>query len=215
MTPRERKLTEQFHRLYYDGPRGAGRPWEQTRWMGVPCQKCPLDLWAYQEIIFEVRPDLIIETGTLFGGSALYMAHMLDLIGKGSVVSIDVEKRSRRPVHPRIRYVRGSSSDPEVLRSILRGRRRNEVRMVVLDSDHTKNHVAEELRLLSSVVSRGSYLIVEDTNVNGNPVLPEFGPGPREAVDAFLKSDRRFVADRSREKLLLTFNPDGYLKRVR
>ena len=215
MTAGERKVITAFHRLYYDGPRQAARPWERTRWMGVPCQKCPLDLWVYQEIIFEVRPDLIIETGTLFGGSALYMAHMLDLVGKGRIVSIDVETRARRPVHPRIRYVRGSSTDPEVLRSIMRGRRRSETRMVVLDSDHANAHVTEELRLFANVVSRGSYLIVEDTDVNGNPVLPALGPGPREAVEAFLKSDRRFVADRSREKLLLTFNPGGYLKRLR
>ena len=85
--------------------------------------------------------------------------------------------------------------------------------MVVLDSDHTRDHVAEELRLYAPLVTSGCYLVVEDTNVNGNPVLPEFGPGPQEAVAEFLAQTDDFEVDHEREKLMLTFNPNGYLRR--
>jgi cephalosporin hydroxylase len=85
--------------------------------------------------------------------------------------------------------------------------------LVILDSDHTKDHVLAEMRAYGPLVTRGSYLIVEDTNINGHPVLPDFGPGPWEAVEEFLQGNDQFQVDRSREKLLMTFNPMGYLRR--
>src|SRR5207237_5612429 len=103
LKPAENAVVRAFHRLYYDGAEGKGRPFEDTQWMGVPCLKCPLDLWAYQEIVFETKPDLIIETGSYKGGSALFLAHLFDLMGNGHVVSIDIEHRER-PQHPRITY---------------------------------------------------------------------------------------------------------------
>lgn len=87
--------------------------------------------------------------------------------------------------------------------------------MVILDSDHRKDHVLKELRAYSQYVTVDSYLIVEDTNINGHPVYPDYGPGPMEAVEESLKEDDRFAVDRTKEKLLLTFNPGGYLRRVR
>lgn len=214
MKPGEKAVVEAFHRLYYDGPQGEGRVHHRTFWMGVPCLKCPMDLWAYQEILFEVRPDLVLETGTHRGGSALFLAHMLDLLGSGEVVTIDVLEHPGRPEHPRIRYVRGSSADEGLVRGLLAGRPAAQRRLVILDSDHSKAHVARELALFAPCVSPGSYLVVEDSNVNGHPVLPEFGPGPSEAVAEFLAGHPEFVADVSREKFLMTFNPGGYLKRV-
>ncbi|GAI83537.1 unnamed protein product, partial [marine sediment metagenome] len=86
--------------------------------------------------------------------------------------------------------------------------------MVILDSDHSKQNVLNELRIYSKFVTKGSYLIVEDTNINGHPVYPEFGPGPMEAVDDFLKENKDFVVDKNKEKLILTFNPNGYLKKI-
>ena len=206
-----RTTIDAFHALYYNGMPGEGLIFQRTFWMGVPCWKCPLDLWVYQEILHEIRPDLIIETGTNAGGSALYLAHILDILGHGQVVSIDITDMPR-PAHPRVRYITGSSADPQVIASAVRGTARG-VCMVVLDSDHTKEHVGRELELLAPYVTPGSYLVVEDTNINGHPVYPTFGPGPHEAVSAFLQKHPEFVVDPTREKFLLTFNPGGFLRR--
>lgn len=205
-------VIDAFHALYYDGPPGAGQIYHRTSWLGVPCLKCPLDLWIYQELLWELKPDVVIETGTHLGGSALFMATVLDAIGHGIVITIDIVAASR-PGHPRIRYVQGSSADAalvDAVRDRWPGRR-----LVVLDSDHAAAHVARELALFAPLVDVGSYLIVEDTNVNGHPAHPTFGPGPWEAVDAFLQTTDTFAVDREREKFLMTFNPRGYLRRVR
>jgi len=214
MTETEREIVEKFHKLYYDGPKGKTALFDTTRWMNYPCLKCPLDLWIYQEIMSEVQPDLILETGTHSGGSALFMAHILDVLGKGEIISIDISDQYARPTHPRITYVRGSSADPDLVAGIMQGRR-EERRMVILDSDHSKAHVEKEMRLFAPLVSVGSYLIVEDTNINGHPAYPSFGPGPYEAVQEFISSNSYFVIDEEREKFLMTFNPKGYLKRLR
>jgi cephalosporin hydroxylase len=207
------RIISSFHDLYYNGPPGEGLIFQRTYWMGVPCQKCPLDLWIYQEIVHEIRPDLVIETGPAAGGSALFMAHIMDLVGKGEVITIDIEP-GVRPVHPRIRYLLGTSTDEALLASVLRDRP-DEVRMVILDSDHSQAHVRRELALLSPHVTVGSYLIVEDSNINGHPTYPAFGPGPFEALEEFLDSTTDFIVDPSREKFLMTFNPKGFLKRVK
>jgi cephalosporin hydroxylase len=215
MKASERSIVDAFHRLYYAGPEGEGRVHHRTRWMGVPCLKCPMDLMAYQEILFETRPGLVVETGTHEGGSALFLAQMLDLLGSGEVVTIDVLDRPGRPAHARIRYVTGSSGDAELVARIFEGRSPDEGRLVILDSDHSRPHVLRELQLFAPRVPVGGYVVVEDSNVNGHPVLPEFGPGPREAIEEFLAGRPEFEADLSREKFLMTFNPGGYLKRVR
>ena len=211
----EEHVVREFHRLYFDGPAGEGRVHHRTTWMGVPCLKCPLDLWVYQEILAQVRPALVVETGTHRGGSALFLAHALDALGLGEIVSIDVLAGDGRPAHPRIRYVTGSSSDRDVVAPIFAGRDPEEPRVVILDSDHSREHVLRELAIFAPRVSSSGYLVVEDTNVNGRPVLPEHGPGPGEAVDEFLAANSEWERDRSREKFLLTYNPGGYLRRKR
>ena len=213
MNEREKATIDDFHNLYYTGLEGENEIYLRTTWMNVPCQKCPLDLWIYQEIFAELKPDLVIETGTYYGGSALYMAHVLDVLGKGEIITIDISDRAPRPIHPRIRYIEGSSADEDLIRGLLK-ERPDEVRLVILDSDHSRTHVLEELRILSPFVSIGSYLIVEDTNINGHPTLPTFGEGPYEAVEEFLQTSSDFMVDSSREKFLMTFNPRGFLKRV-
>jgi cephalosporin hydroxylase len=206
-------ITRAFHRLYYYSAFRGGT-WHQTRWLGVQLWKCPLDLWVYQEILFDRRPDVVIETGTAAGGSALFLASLFDLLGQGRVISIDIAEQPARPEHPRITYLNRSSTDPETLEQI-RGEIGPEERvMVVLDSDHRKEHVLEELRAYSELVTPGQYLIVEDTNLHGSPVLPEHAPGPMEAVGAFLAENSAFQSDRTQEKFLLTFNPRGYLLRA-
>lgn len=213
MNQDERHIVDVFHNLYYNGPQGGGYTHLNTYWMGVLCQKCPLDLWIYQELIFEQRPDLIVETGTHSGGSALFLAHLCDLLGHGEVVSIDIETRPR-PVHPRIRYILGSSGDPAIVEQALSAYKAKENILVILDSDHSERHVLRELELLAPLVKVGGYLIVEDTNINGHPTYPEFGPGPYEAVGKFLAANPHFEIDHAREKFMMTFNPRGYLKRT-
>jgi cephalosporin hydroxylase len=203
-------VTQAFHILYYES---AGKTWENTRWMGVPILKNPLDLWIYQEIIFETKPDLLIECGTYKGGSALYFAHLFDLLGRGGVISIDVFDYPDKPVHPRIQYLIASSISVGAVESVRDHIRPGMSVMVSLDSHHTKEHVLQELNLYSELVTAGQYLVVEDTNVNGHPVAPGHGGGPWEAVEEFLTANSSFKLDTDREKLLLTFHPGGFLRR--
>jgi cephalosporin hydroxylase len=208
------QIVDAFHRLYYEHNDGA-TTWRDTYWMGVPTRKCPLDLWVYQEILHERRPTLIIECGTAFGGSALYLAHLCDILNCGRVATIDIDITSygERPQHPRIRYLTGSSVDDSIIAGLREQITDRDRVMVILDSDHSRDHVLAELRAYSRLVTAGDYLIVEDTSVNGHPVFADFGPGPMEALDDFLAENHDFDIDASREKLLLTFNPRGYLRR--
>jgi len=202
-------VTDAFHRLYYDTA-----VWKDTYWLGVHAQKCPLDLWIYQEILYEQRPDLIIETGTAHGGSALFLASVCELLGRGEIVTVDIHPIEDRPVHDRITYLTGSSTAAEVVSKVERLAEGREHILVILDSDHARDHVLDELRAYSRFVPAGGYLIVEDTNVNGHPVFPEHGPGPREAIEAFLTETDEFEVDATREKLFLTFNPGGFLRKI-
>jgi len=201
-----------FHQLYYNT---RGTTWSNTYWLGVPAEKTPQDMWVYQEILHETRPDVLIWAGTADGGSAYYFATMFDLMGRGRVITIDIADSPKRPRHNRITYVRGSSTAPETVAKVKSLIAPGESVMVSLDSDHSKAHVAEELKIYSDMVASGCYLVVEDTNVNGHPVFPEFGPGPMEALQDFLSVDHRYEIDHSREKFGLTFFPDGWLRRVR
>jgi cephalosporin hydroxylase len=201
-------VTEAFHRLYYDTA-----VWKDTHWLGVRTQKCPLDLWVYQEILHEVKPDLVIETGTAHGGSAYYLASLMDLIGRGEIVTVDIHPIEGRPEHPRITYVTGSSTADEVVQEVERLAEGHDRVLVILDSDHSRDHVLDELRIYNRFVTPGSYLIVEDTNVNGHPVMPEHGPGPMEALDDFLAEADGLEIDAAREKFFMTFNPRGFLRK--
>lgn len=209
-------IVKEFHRLYYNT---RSRTWTNTRWLGVPVIKCPFDLWVYQEMLFELRPDVVVECGTSQGGSAYFLASMCELVGQGHVITIDLYPKPNRPQHERLTYLSGSSTDPQIVREVTHRIRdaggESASVLVLLDSDHSREHVLDELRLYSPFVTPGSYVIVEDTNLNGHPVWPDFGPGPMEAVDIFLSENDDFVIDTSREKFYLTWNPRGYLKRVK
>ena len=210
----EAAIVGEFHKLYFDA-RAFNMTWRNTFWLGCPVLKCPLDLWIYQEILAELRPEVIVESGTAYGGSSFYLASVCDMLDRGRIVTMDIEPRDGRPVHPRITYITGSSLSDEVFGRISGAVAGAESVLVILDSDHRKEHVLAELRLYGPIVTRGSYLIVEDTNLNGHPVLPDYGPGPAEAVAEFLASEQSFAVDSGREKLYLTFNPGGYLRKVR
>jgi cephalosporin hydroxylase len=198
--------------LYYQD---RAHTWGAMTWFGVPTQKYPTDMWIYQEIFYEVKPDLVIEAGTFKGGSALYFAHLCDTLGNGRVVTFDITDWKDQPKHPRIDYFLTSSTSKEAEDEVKKRIKPGYRVLTILDSDHSKQHVLDELNLYYKYVTVGSYLIVEDTNVNGHPVYPEFGPGPTEAVDEFLRSNSGFQVDQSRERLMLTTNPRGYLRRVK
>jgi cephalosporin hydroxylase len=213
----EQVLVDRFSDLYYSKlDSGRGLHTIVLSWMGYELLKCPLDLWIYQELIVREQPDLIVEVGTYKGGSALYLAHICDAVGKGSIVTIDVDAShaSIRPQHERIRYVLGSSVDPEIFSLIKSIAESKSNVMVILDGDHRCDQVLKELKLYQSLIGPGGYVIVEDTNINGHPTYPEFGPGPWEAVSLFLDANPKFKADRTCERFLLTMNPRGYLRRV-
>jgi cephalosporin hydroxylase len=218
LTHDEKRLLDQFHDLYYRlGQRGQYTNTNLAFWLGYPSLKCPLDLWIYHELICKIQPEFIIETGTASAGSALFLASMCDLIDHGKVITIDVDERpgERRPVHPRLTYIIGSSTDEAVIdrvREVLTGK---SCGMVILDSDHRKDHVLGEMRAYADFVPVGGYLIVEDTNINGHPTYPDFGPGPMEAVKEFLAETDTFQVDKACERFLLTMNPSGYLRRCK
>lgn len=208
----EQSVVREFHRLYFDA-RAFNMTWRNTFWMGTPLLKCPLDLWLYQEMLFALRPAVIVETGTAFGGSAHYLASLCDMLGQGRILTIDITEREGRPQHPRVTYLTGSSVAPEMVARVKDLVGDASPVMVVLDSDHSRDHVLKEMEAYHGLVTPGSYLVVEDTNLNGHPVEPDHGPGPMEALEAFLPGHPEFAHDTAMDKFFLTFNPKGYLKR--
>ncbi len=199
-------------------------------WMGRPIIQFPQDILAMQEIIWEVKPDLIIETGIAHGGSLIFYASMLELIGEnGQILGIDIDIREHNRVEiekhsmfKRITMMQGSSIDEEVAQNVYEFAKGKQRVMVVLDSNHTHDHVLKELELYSSLVTNNSYLVVFDTVVEDMPddFFPDrpWGKGnnPKTAVWEFLKTNDRFQIDKDIEtKLLVTVAPDGYLKCVK
>ena len=213
----DREIIDRFNKIFYDS-----NVWQKSTWMGVLTSQNPCDPWAIQEIIFETKPDIIIETGTWQGGSSLYFAMILEQVNpSGKVITVDIDNycdpvAEAFPVfRNNVIFLKGDSVSPAVLKKIKKLVGVNTKVIVTLDSLHTKEHVLKELRLYSRFVSLGSYLIVQDTNIHGHPVFPGFPEGPMEALREFMKSNDDFVIDRSRNKFLLTSYPDGYLKRVK
>jgi cephalosporin hydroxylase len=185
--------------------------WRGTTWFGVPVPRAATDLIAYQEIIAGVRPDVIVETGAGDGGRAWFLASMCDLAGHGRVLSIGA---TDAPAHPRITHVRGQPLDDEVVRRVgelVAGDRS----VVVLGSTASRAQTSAEFAAYQELVPAGSYVIVENTIVNGHPVWPEFGPGPLEAVKEIIRQNGDFAVDPTMEKQVLTFNRMGFLKRLR
>ena len=191
--------------------------YEKSFWMGVPAQKNPMDSWIYQEILHEVQPDVVVEIGSAAGGSTLYFAHLLDLIGHGKVISVDVDRSRFDVSHDRIVALTGRSDDPDILRRLARECAGKRV-VVVHDGDHTRDQVLIDLNNYAKFVGPGGYLIVEDGIVDLFRPTSKLGqrqPGPMRAVEEFLKANPNFEVDKSRERYLLTYNPRGFLRRVR
>ncbi len=213
--PSDDDVIRRFNKLYYERD-----SWNRMTWLGVKTLQNPPDTWVLQELVTQLRPDFIIDSGTYSGGSALYLATVMEALDlDGKILTIDiapnVEAASKhRYWGTRIESFVSSSTDPKLVAQ-LRERVAGKQVLVLLDSLHTRDHVFDELEAYAPMVPVGSYIVVQDTNINGHPAHPEFGPGPWEAVQDFLARHPEFEIDKSREKFLLTFTPDGYLKRVR
>jgi cephalosporin hydroxylase len=187
-----------------------------TTWLGNPIWQNMLDLWTIQETIAEVRPALLIETGTNRGGSALFYAHLMDLLGGGEVVTIDVE-RLHELSHPRIEFLLGSSTDEAVVARVReRAAAAGGPVMVILDALHDRDHVARELELYGPLVTPGSYLLSQDGIIDEVSFFADSRPGPLEANRDFLARHPEFEHDRARnERFLVTHHPLGWMRRIR
>jgi cephalosporin hydroxylase len=210
------QLIDDYHRLWYDES-VRGLTWGNMTYFGYKLWKMPSDLFLYQHLIHLIRPALLIETGTAFGGSALYYAHLMDQIGIGRVLSIDLNEPSKTyPRHPRIEYFGGkSSTDDHIVRDVAKRVKWYGGPIIVsLDSSHAMEHVFGELNRYAPFVTPSSYLVVEDTNVNGHPVFPSHGPGPQEALDKWLPRHPDFVPD-ERLRATMLFSMHTWLRRER
>lgn len=189
----------------------------KCKWMGVPALKNPFDTWIYQEIIHEVKPDVILEIGSAEGGSTLYFANLLDILGKGKVISIDIDRKKFKVKHKRITIITGNSSSPGIIKKVSKLCEGKAV-LVIHDSNHSKTQVLKDLKNYSPLVSISSYFIVEDGIVDLFKPGGDFGnyqEGPLEAIEEFLTNNTKFISDTKRERYILTYNPKGYLKRIR
>ncbi|HJX66704.1 MAG TPA: CmcI family methyltransferase [Polyangia bacterium] len=209
-------VLKQFHQIWYSAP----WTWLKNRWLGIPAEQNPMDAWIIQEIMFDTKPDFMIECGSFLGGGAALWATLLDQVNPAArVISIDIEDKMaearRLPIVERkVEFLIGSSTSPAILEKV-KERVRGKKVLVLLDSDHRAPHVLEEIRAYAPLVPVGGYLIVQDGNINGHPVRPDYGPGPYEAIHEFLRGNDSFTIDKSRERMMFTFSPDGFLKRTK
>jgi cephalosporin hydroxylase len=175
-----------------------------------------MDAWLLQQAIVEDAVDLVVETGTYEGGSALYMASIFDLLERGHVISVDVVRR-RDVTHPRVDFVIGSSTDGVLFDEVASrvASLRPAQLMVLLDSDHSAGHVRDELKLYAELLRPGEYIVVEDGCIDELRMYRHGRPGPLKALEEFVKSDPRFEIDEKRSsQFLLSHSPKGWLRRV-
>jgi cephalosporin hydroxylase len=184
------------------------------KWLGVPIWQNVLDLWTIQEAISSVQPALLIETGTDRGGSALFYANLMDLLDQGEVITIDIV-RNHTLDHPRVKFLQGSSTDPEIVdrvREAVNGT--DGPVMVILDGNHDRDHVAAELELYAPLVTPGSLLLSQDGVIDRFRIFRDSRPGPLEANRNFLSRHAEFEHDRElNEQFRLTQHPLGWMRR--
>jgi cephalosporin hydroxylase len=192
-----------------------GRIMEQTTYFGIKALKSPMDFWVYQEIVFETKPDVIIEIGNFCGGSTLALAHLCDAVGRGRVIGLDLSHETvpeSVKSHHRITLIDGDACQSfESVRGLIED---GDNVLIIEDSSHTFENTLNVLRTYSELVKPGGYFIVEDGichhGLDGGP-----SPGPYEAVESFVGENQYFEIDRSKESFFITWNPKGYLRRVR
>ena len=198
-------------------------------WMGVPIIKFPSDIIIQQELMWKIKPDLIIETGIAHGGSILFSSSMMDIVGtNGEVVAIDIDIREhnkkiikKHRMYKNITMYEGSSVDKKIVNKVKKHLQNKKCVLVILDSNHSHNHVLEELRIYSKFVTKGSYIILPDTFIEFFPKgyfsknRPwDVGNNPYTAMRSFLKENRDFEIDKDlSNKGLITETIDGYLRK--
>lgn len=198
-------------------------------WLGRPIIQYPQDIIAIQEIIYQLQPDIIIETGIAHGGSLILHASICELIGKGEVLGIDIDIREHNKAEilnhrmsKRITMIQGSSIDESIVAQVAQKIAGKQTVLVILDSNHTHEHVLNEMKLYSKFVTKDSYMLVFDTVVEDlpNDIYNNrpwgVGDNPKTAVWEFLKENNDFVIDKAFDnKLLISVAPDGFLKKVK
>ncbi len=198
-------------------------------WMGRPIIQYPQDMVAMQELIWEIKPDLIIETGIAHGGSLIFYASIMELLGKGEILGIDIDIRDHNkkaieehPMSKRISMIQGSSIDESIVKQVKKFAEGKNTVMVCLDSNHTHEHVLKELEAYADLTSKNSYCVVFDTIVEDLPAgfYPDrpwdVGDNPKTAIFEFLETNDNFIInDEIDNKLLISVAPSGYLKRVK
>lgn len=195
------------------------REWQKITYKGYPLYKFPADIVTYQQLIHDVKPEIIIETGTCEGGSSLYFYDTMILCGIKDplVITVDIKDINVTPEHPNIIKLLGSCLDEDIIKYIETNIKDKKV-LVSLDSDHSKNHVYNELNIYNKFVSLNSYIVVEDTFLGhygspGNPRFTQEAEGtPKDAVDLFLKENNNFYIDTTYNKVI-SMNPNGYLRK--
>lgn len=186
----------------------------ESTYFGIKTLKSPTDFWIYQELIYAMRPDFVVEIGNYHGGSTLALAHLLDALGHGQIIAIDIDhsliaERARR--HPRIIFIEGNAC--EVFETVECLVSASDRLMVIEDSSHEFENTLNVLNTYQSLLHKDDFFIVEDSICHhGLNVGPK--PGPYEAVEAFISDNKSFVIDRDKESFLITWNPKGYLKRI-
>ena len=203
-----------FHYIWWQ----SKDTWPRNKFLGYEILQCPFDLQIYQELIFASKPEFILQTGICGGGSIVYFSSILDLMGASNdvkVIGVDIElsKEAKEIKNDRVILFEGSSTSDEVV-SKIKDYTQGKKGIIILDSDHSETHVSKELSIYKDFVQKGCYLVVEDTNLNGNPVHPNFGPGPHEAVKKFLNENKEFGQDNQLWKRnLFSFHQYGWLVR--
>jgi cephalosporin hydroxylase len=219
----KKEIIDTFHCIYYGNENNHSGPAQMYN--GVPIHKNPMDMFNYQQILFEQRPDYIIECGAFQGGSTLYFADILTLIGKGKIISVDICERSQN-WYPQVRQhekticLEGSSVDHSIIEEVRKIVGDSKSVFIILDSLHTKDHVLLEMENYGPLCSSGNYMIVEDSNLNGHPLPPKWHTGtmeeggPFEAVQAYMQKYNDFLIDSDLEnRFLFSYAPSGYLRK--